>query len=881
MVSRLIKQRMRWAEGHTYNVRKYFWAILRSPNLTWQEKLEFVYYAPYYLQSVLFTVATIAWIVGVLILGQKLPMWGEIFGWSLVVSNALALPLMNLTGVLLEGSLKRDALGLLSFIGLSWILVPFQAYASVKALFEKKEGGWVRTPKSGRVTESLERFHLARLMPWELPRRKRGQPKSSGGASRVAAAAVVVLAAAGIITVGALSIRAAATSGASTESELVIPALIGTMLPLLILVLGWLRLRRRVTAIVLAFTLGLGTNVVFLAHAVPAAAVTDNTSVFTFKNTSTFGSHDMLQNYTPAVGTPATCPTNWSSNVTCGFTSDTFTTGQTMNAGTAQADLYLENQPAPIAFRASATTVSASAGSTSLTVSVPAAVQNGDFMFATISLRDTGSGALMGTPAAGWTALRAMMDGTWTRVYTYWRIASAEPASYTWTFNIKTRATASIAAYSGVDTVSPIIVDDFVTQPSWTDTYVTPSITTTANNAMIVTTFSVGGATAGLSINPPAGMTERYDIVIGNTSVQTQESADAVQAVAGATGQKTATASSSGTPAAGVAHIMALRPVATTPSCTVTATLKKTTPIKLRASTTKTVNSGTSIVIDTPAGTQQNDFMWAVVAWAGSGAPTTPAGWTQYTTNGAGVITVQYTYYRFAGASEPANYTINFSAANTIAAWEGSYIGVDTTTPLDVQSGWSSSGATTTHTTQPITTTVFGDMVVVGFALGANSTLSTPTGMTAEGNPIAGTSTFESLAVFDTVAGGAGLIAAKTSTSSVSGQDVNNIWSFKPIASNSVTLGSATTVLGSIASPTLTSISFATSAATFATGERLVFELSVPNDSANCGVRLSYDEATKASKLTVATIVPEGLLGLLLIAPALPFAARWWKRRRP
>src|SRR3989442_1692179 len=100
---------MRWAEGHTYNVKKYFWQVLRSPNLTFQEKLEFVYYAPYYLQSVLFTFATLAWVIGVLILGQKLPMWGEIFGWSLVVSNALALPLMNLTGVLLEGSLKRDA----------------------------------------------------------------------------------------------------------------------------------------------------------------------------------------------------------------------------------------------------------------------------------------------------------------------------------------------------------------------------------------------------------------------------------------------------------------------------------------------------------------------------------------------------------------------------------------------------------------------------------------------------------------------------------------------------------------------------------------------------------------------------------------------------
>src|SRR5207244_625485 len=91
---------------------------------------------------------------------QKLPMWGEVFGWSLIVSNALALPLMNLAGVLLEGSLRRDAAGILSFVGLSWLLVPFQAYASLKALFERDEGGWVRTPKSGRVTAALLAFAL-------------------------------------------------------------------------------------------------------------------------------------------------------------------------------------------------------------------------------------------------------------------------------------------------------------------------------------------------------------------------------------------------------------------------------------------------------------------------------------------------------------------------------------------------------------------------------------------------------------------------------------------------------------------------------------------------------------------------------------------------
>src|SRR2546429_1150299 len=68
-VKRLIRQRMRWAEGHTYNVKKYFLRVLRSPNLTWREKLEFVYYAPYYLQSVIFAAGTIAWLLADMLLG--------------------------------------------------------------------------------------------------------------------------------------------------------------------------------------------------------------------------------------------------------------------------------------------------------------------------------------------------------------------------------------------------------------------------------------------------------------------------------------------------------------------------------------------------------------------------------------------------------------------------------------------------------------------------------------------------------------------------------------------------------------------------------------------------------------------------------------------
>jgi hypothetical protein len=214
----------------------------------------------------------------------------------------------------------------------------------------------------------------------------------------------------------------------------------------------------------------------------------------------------------------------------------------------------------------------------------------------------------------------------------------------------------------------------------------------------------------------------------------------------------------------------------------------------------------------------------------------------------------------------------------TAAAWEGAYIGIDTTTPLDAVNGTGQNG--TTHTTSASSAPNANDLVMAAYSLRSVSTFTTPTGMTPEAIVTGGSGPGISLAIFDTIQSSTGTITAKATTTSASTWDANNIFAFKAVASNTTTLGSATTVLGSIASPTLRSVSISTSAATFATGDRLVFELSVPNDS-NCGVRLSYDEASVPSKLTVATIVPEGIAGLLLLAPALPFGARWWKRRRP
>lgn len=329
-IHRLIRQRMRWAEGHTFNVKKYWRAVLGSPHLTLGEKVEFVFYIPYYLQSVLFCLGTAAWLFGLFFLNQRLPMWTETLGWSLVVTNALALPLMNLSAVLLEGSVRRDLPGILSAVALSWVLVPFQAYAALRGLLEREEGGWARTPKSGRVTDAISPFRLIHVLPWELPRPATLVPSH---AARLGLTALVVVIAAGILTVGALSLRAAAASGMS-DGEALLPVLAGTALPLAFLVLGWLKLRRPLTVAILAFALGLGANVFFLAMALPAEAAASNASTFYLRNSATLGctNQDLLQS-APTSATDATIA--GAKNKVFTFCSDVFSPTQSIATGTA------------------------------------------------------------------------------------------------------------------------------------------------------------------------------------------------------------------------------------------------------------------------------------------------------------------------------------------------------------------------------------------------------------------------------------------------------------------------------------------------------------------------------------------------------------------
>ncbi|MFC1727465.1 LamG-like jellyroll fold domain-containing protein [Patescibacteria group bacterium] len=216
-LKRLIRQRMRWAEGHSNNIRKMAFRLLfgkwvrvtkpvsvRSlgyvdkqnvtvtasrngpPNrnlnqhkdkvfipspLSFMEKLEVFYLAPYYLQAFFFIIGTMSWLISETVFQVKLPFWTELWGWSLVLTNLFSLPLMNAVGMFLEEAEEKDYLGIVSFMLLCYILVPFQAYAAVKGLLKKEEGPWFRTPKTGKVTDVFTRGQFYRWVSGIIPGR--------------------------------------------------------------------------------------------------------------------------------------------------------------------------------------------------------------------------------------------------------------------------------------------------------------------------------------------------------------------------------------------------------------------------------------------------------------------------------------------------------------------------------------------------------------------------------------------------------------------------------------------------------------------------------------------------------------------------------------
>jgi hypothetical protein len=650
-----------------------------------------------------------------------------------------------------------------------------------------------------------------------------------------------------------------------------VPALVGTAVPLLILALGWLRLRRRTTAVILAFTLGLGTNVAFLANAVPAAAVTDNSSVFTLANTTAYSwpSKDMKQNYTPG-GPLTTCPSVAGNNWVCSFSSDSFTAGQVMNAGTAQTDLYLTNNPVPTLRY---TSNLSGGGNNVCTLNKPTTVVDGDVMIASCAFRG-GTGTTVTSVPSGWNLVGSRIDNTTTiSLVVYSHVvtdAASEPASYSWGLSAVVKFALSLQSYSGIDNVTP--VDAAVGQATASATsHATPGFTTTVSNDLLLAFFATGTCTQW---TVPAGMTERTDTTFCSQGQGTNADMSVAEGLLGAAGSNSGVTATNDSAAVGVTMAVALKRDATPKTCNTTVQLSK--PIRYRSSDSNVATNTTSLTINKPAGVVNGDVMVASISFVLSGMTFTslPAGWTQVrvATNGGSGVAV----FVKAASGEPASYTWGTSGASNLAGGISAYIGVDNVTLVDAENGGGLANFTSVTTVTPATM-----LVVSSFKANAGVaiTWTPPPGMNERVDRVSAAATFTSVEQADALWAPAGASGNRIAVPSDSTQ---------PVAAATVALrpalalvGTATAAIVSPATATLISSSFATNAVTFATGDFLQLDVYAPSDQINCSSNLSYDHTSTPSKLTVATIVPEGIAGLLLLAPALPIGLRWWKRRRP
>jgi len=346
-----------------------------------------------------------------------------------------------------------------------------------------------------------------------------------------------------------------------------------------------------------------------------------------------------------------------------------------------------------IAFRASAQAGAAS-GVLTLTINVPAGTVQNDVMVAAIGVRPNTATV---TAPSGWTLVRRINStaGNSNSLLVYTRVAGAgEPANYAWGFSSSTGSTGGILSFSGVDTASPVDVENGQPTPNGL-THTAPSVNTTVANTMLVTghTYSSAG-----TWTPPGGMTERVDVQGGG--LQSTEINHVLQAATGATGTKSATASTDAD--GGNAHILALRP------------------------------AGPGLTINRPAGTIQDDVMVASVAVRPSTVTiTAPSGWTleRRTNNGAGTTNSLATYWKVAGAAEPASYTWGLSSNTGAVGGIQSFSGVDTASVVDVENG-QTTASSTSHATPSVTTTVANAMLVTSHGYSSSGTWTPPAGMT-------------------------------------------------------------------------------------------------------------------------------------------------------
>jgi Tfp pilus assembly protein PilE len=126
-------------------------------------------------------------------------------------------------------------------------------------------------------------------------------------------------------------------------------------------------------------------------------------------------------------------------------------------------------------------------------------------------------------------------------------------------------------------------------------------------------------------------------------------------------------------------------------------------------------DSNTTIVIQKPSGTAENDLLIAAVATDGSSTPFTgvPAGWMPIDCTANGTAVTLGAWWKKAGDPEPASYNFTWTGGQKAYGWMMRFTGQDTTSPSPINdSSFADSSGTANPTSPPVDTTVGCSMIL-------------------------------------------------------------------------------------------------------------------------------------------------------------------------
>jgi len=202
--------------------------------------------------------------------------------------------------------------------------------------------------------------------------------------------------------------------------------------------------------------------------------------------------------------------------------------------------------------------------------------------------------------------------------------------------------------------------------------------------------------------------------------------------------------------------------------------------IAWRSDTGTGVLLGTSITLTKPSGTASGDVLVAAIDIAGTTTVTAPSGWTLVRSTTSGSSLTQATYVHVAGTSEPSSYQWRFSSLRMASGVMAAYVGVNTTTPVDVSSGGSSSNSSS-DVAPSVTTAAAGELLIGVFGETANASVTPPTGMLEQVEQLAGLGNTRVVSeLSDQQLGAAGATGNRTATLSRSGANVGQLITLRP-----------------------------------------------------------------------------------------------------